>query len=94
MKVIRLVATEKGESRFTEFDIPLPAKELLGIPYMPQMVWFHQTLALWNFRGESRGGTAHQPVKSWLSCRGYWKLRLAVGRKGSGVRVKSLSPMM
>ena len=33
MKVLRLVATEEGESRFTEFDIPLVAKKgLAGVP--------------------------------------------------------------
>jgi hypothetical protein len=30
MKITRIVATEDGESRFTEFDIPLPAKDLIG----------------------------------------------------------------
>ena len=30
MKVIRVVATEEGESRFTVFDIPLPAKDISG----------------------------------------------------------------
>ncbi len=30
MKITRIVATEDGESRFTEFDIPLVSKDLLG----------------------------------------------------------------
>ncbi|MDH3604155.1 MAG: hypothetical protein OEU26_31490 [Candidatus Tectomicrobia bacterium] len=32
MRITRLVATEEGESRFTEFDIPLLSRELSGVP--------------------------------------------------------------